>query len=205
MLSQKSRAGLLLSLEAVIPIAILMAISFFHYTANRYTFIIVGSWVILAAIAAVELFRQSQKQTKLLAIGVLIILLGDPLSVNLFYYRFQNGNRDNWKGAFELIKTQEQPGDVVVTINPELADYYMQDQTIPYRKFDLSTITERTSRVWFVEDMTARDFYSKTISWLEQNARLMGNLGIYVQARNFKMRVYLFEPEKSEVDQVLKD
>lgn len=192
--SQKNRAALLLSLNAVIPILALMAIAPFHYTANRYAFISLLSWLILAAVATVELLYQAPKHLKLLAIGLLAILIIDPLSVDFLYYRYQNGNRDNWKGAFEFVRAHKQEGDTVVTINPELGDYYVQSDTVHFEELELATVQETPARVWFVEDMVAREQYPEISTWLENNTRLLANLDVYVQARNFRMRVYLYDP-----------
>jgi 4-amino-4-deoxy-L-arabinose transferase-like glycosyltransferase len=192
LLFQKSRVGLLLSLNAVIPILLLMSISSFHYTANRYVFIVLASWVILAAVAAVELLRQSQAAGKTLAIGLLIILILDPLSANAFYYRYQNGNRDNWKAALEFVKERKQEGDLVVTINPEMANYYLQDKSTHFQEFDLSRVGEVTGGVWFVEDTIAQEAYPQVHIWLEQNAQPVANFDVHVQARDFRMRVYFY-------------
>jgi mannosyltransferase len=192
LLFQKSRAGLLLSLGAVIPIIILMAISSFHYTANRYVFICLTSWVILAAVAAVELLRQAQATGKILAFGILIIIILEPLSANILYYRYQNGNRDNWKEALEWVKERKQEGDLVVTINPELTNYYLEDKSVHFQEFDLATVDETKRRVWFVEDMIAQEAYPQLHIWLEQNAQPVANFDVHVQARNFRMRVYFY-------------
>ena len=56
-----------------------------------------------------------------------------------------------------------------------------------------------------MEDMITSESYPETVAWLEHNAHLMGNFDVYVQARNFKMRVYLFEPENNRGDQALSD
>lgn len=194
LLPQKSRAGLLLSLGAGVPVLLLIAIAPFHYTANRYVFLTLASYIVLAAVAAVELLRQSQPNAKTLAAGVLILLLLDPLGTNMLYYRYQNGNRDNWKGALAWVKEHKQDGDLVVTMNPELADHYLQDTTTHYDKIDMATIGDRGRRVWFVEDLTVGEALPQTSAWLEQNARLVANMDVHVQARNFKMRVYLYDP-----------
>ncbi len=197
LLTKKNRASLLLSLSAVMPLLIMMSISPFHYTASRYVFITLTSWVILAGLAVVELLFQSQKHIKILALGVVLFLLLQPLSEDILYYRYQNGNRDNWRAAFELVEDQRETNDLVVTTNPELADYYLQDETIDLRSLDLTSIDSNEGRVWFVEDMVTQEQFPEVHHWLEENAQLIANLDVHAQARNFVMRVYRYDSAKN--------
>lgn len=196
LLIQRNRVSLLLTLGAGVPLLAIIGISFFHYTANRYVFISLTSWIILASVAAVELVRQSPKQIKLLAGGVLIFLLLQPLSEDVLYYQYQNGNRDNWKAAFQVIKSQKETNDIVVSINPELANYYLQDKTISFNDLDLTNIEENDRRVWFVEDMVVQELSPDMHYWLTKNTHQLANLDVHAQARNFTMRVYLYDPTR---------
>jgi len=197
LLSKKNRASLLLSLGALVPLLTIMGISFFHYTANRFVFISLTSWIVLASLAAMELLFQAQKSVKILAVGALILLLLHPLGEDVLYYQYQNGNRENGKAAFDLVREQREDGDLVVAPNTELGDYYLQDETIGWGSLDLARIEETGDRVWFVEDMVAQEESPSVHDWLEKNAQLVANLDVHVQARNFKMRVYLYEPVKN--------
>jgi hypothetical protein len=196
-LTKKNRVSLLLSLGAVIPLLIIMGISPFHYTANRYVFISLTSWIVLASLAAVELLSQTQKGTKILAVGTLALLLLQPLSEDVLYFQYQNGNRDNWKAAFEFVREHKQVGDLVVAANTELGDYYLQDRTMSLRSVDLASIEKNKNRVWFVEDMVAQQIFPDAHNWLKENTQQVANLDVHIQARNFKMRVYLYDPVKN--------
>jgi mannosyltransferase len=197
LLVKKSRLSLLLSLSAVIPLLVMIGISSFHYTASRYVFISLTSWIILAGFAIVELVLQSQKHTKILALGVTLFLLLQPLGEDILYYRYQNGNRDNWKAAFELVGTRRQMGDLVVTTNAELADYYLHEKTTDLRDLDLARIESSRERVWFVEDMVTEKDFPDMSNWLRENTRLVANFDVHAQARTFVMRVYLYDPVKN--------
>jgi uncharacterized membrane protein len=197
LLTKKSRAALLLSLGAVIPLLIMISISPFHYTASRYLFISLTSWIILAGFAAIELFFQSQKQAKILALAGVLILLLQPLGENILYYSYQHGNRDNWKAAFELIKEHREAGDLIVTTNPELGNYYLQDKIVSWRKLDLAQIEANKGNIWFVEDGVAHERYPEIHNWLKSNARLVANFDVHAQAKNFVMRVYLHDSVKN--------
>lgn len=194
LLMQKSRAGLLLSVNALVPLFLLMAISPFHYTANRYIFIALPSWLVLAAVAGMTLLKNANGSLKLFAFGALLILLVHPLTEDALYYFYQNGNRDNWKDAFAYIEEHRVPSDLVSTSNPPLADYYLSGPSIPVREINLEEIEAGDRRIWFVEDMTFSDKFPKYHDWLIQKAQLVSIHDVPFQARIFTMRVYLFDP-----------
>jgi hypothetical protein len=51
--------------------------------------------------------------------------------------------------------------------------------------------------VWIVDDWGAKDINPETIRWVEENARQMAIYDVWVEARNFSMRVYLYDPGSS--------
>jgi mannosyltransferase len=188
------KAGLLFGLSAYLPLIMTAGLSMVTFTANRYVFITLTSWVLLASIAVYELIKQTQGPVRLLSVGCLLVLVLTPLSENFLYYTYQNGNRDNWKAAFEYIQTRQKQTDLIVSANHLIGNYYMSDTTIPMETVDLDSITEMDQRIWFVEDMNVWEKWPDTYNWIVQNAQLMESFDVVVQARNFKMRVYLYDP-----------
>jgi 4-amino-4-deoxy-L-arabinose transferase-like glycosyltransferase len=194
-LLQKSRAVLLLTFAAILPIVALMVLSLFQYSANRYAFVSLISWLILAGLGVWELFCQSKGRTWLLVSGVLLILLLVPMSENILYYQYQNGNRDNWTAAFRLVNRSKAPGDMVVVTNTQLGDYYTEGEgTINFRRIDYDSLPTEEGRVWFIEDNNLGEKLPNILRWVEQNSDLISNYDVHVRARNFKMRVYLYDP-----------
>jgi hypothetical protein len=198
-LAQDNRAALLLGLSALVPLLIIMSIAPFHYTANRYIFISLTGWLILAALAVVELLSQNQSKVRILALGGLLLLVLGPLGENALYFHYQNGNRDNWKGAFELVRSRREADDLVIVANPELGDYYLKDDTVALSQVDLTGLEQNRARVWLVEDMVAHEVFPEIHHWFAENANLVAVLDVRVQARNFIMRVYLYEPEEKKL------
>jgi hypothetical protein len=191
---QKNRAGLLLSVSAVVPLLSLMAVSTFHYTANRYAFISLASWLILAAISLTTLIKKTFGSARFLAWGVLLVLLVSPLSENALYYRYQNGNREDWKAAFAYIREHWGPEDLVASGRPQIADYYLGTQSIAFDRDSFDQIAVQEQRIWFVEDIASIEKFPELHSWLTQNTRLVSVHDVYFQVRNFTIRVYLYEP-----------
>ena len=194
LIMQKSRVGLFLFLNAVVPPFILFVISPFHYTANRYIFISLTSWLLLAAVTVVMIIKNLNWPVKLSALGVLFILLAHPISEDALYFLKQNGNRDNWSAAFAYVQSHAKPGDMVVSGNLQLADYYMSLPSISIDQIHVNEFETIDNRIWFVEDMTSAQKYPEIDSWFTQNARLVSLYDVYFQARNFSMRVYLYDP-----------
>jgi hypothetical protein len=195
LLSKKERAALLLFLSGTVPIGAIMTLSTVQFSANRYVFVALSSWIILAAIAMWELLRQTNGIAKFFALGALAILIIEPMSENVLYYVYQHGNRDNWKAAFELIKNRKEPGDLIVVDNIAIGNYYMGEETVLVDNFDLESLKANGTRFWFVEDLNIQTKYPpELLNWIWRNTRLEGIFDNSVRARNFRMRVYLHEP-----------
>jgi len=189
---KKNRAALLFSLGAVIPLFAIVAISMFQYTANRYIFVSLTSWIMLAALAVNELFVRSKGSNKILATGVLAVLLLSSVSEDVLYSQYQHGNRDNWKAAFQYIRDQRQPRDLIVAANPDVGTYYMGENVLGFQHLTLTDL-ESYSRIWLVEDFNTRDVFPELHAWMVQNTRQMANLDNHLNARSYTMRVYLYE------------
>jgi uncharacterized membrane protein len=195
-LRQKQRAVLLMTINALVPIVSLMAISPFHYTANRYAFISLISWLVLAGLAATKALTHNRGRLRILVIGLLLFITIQSLSDNFLYYRFQNGNRDNWRAAIAYVGAHRHEGDLVFINNPELGSYYLQNPVLPFSEADPTKIAAGEKRVWFIEDMVAREIYPTTHRWLQTHAQLTAEADVHLQARTFFMRVYLYEPNE---------
>ena len=194
LLMHKSRAGLLLSVSAVLPPLLLTAVSSFHYTANRYAFVSLTSWLLLSAVALSTLIRKTTRRGLVLSLGGLFVVLVSFTGDDAMYYFRQNGNRDDWRGAFAYVQEHQQIGDKVFSGNSQLADYYLAAETTPFNGIQVSELGPATGRSWFVEDATSVIRFSDLHAWLSENAQLVSIHDVYFQARNYSMRVYLYDP-----------
>lgn len=196
---RRDRLGLLLAVTAVTPIASLIIFSLFQYTANRYAFVVLTAVILLAAVAIKEVMVQmSAVNGRLLSLSLLAILIATPMSDNVLYYQFQNGNRDNWKAAFAYINSHIEEGDLVITANRALADYYLGRETLGMQNVEqigLENVLEETDgRTWVVVDVTAVGKGPTTMRWAQNQARLLNNFDTHISARTFPMEVYLYDP-----------
>ena len=194
LLLKKDRAGLFFGLAAIIPLITIMAVSIIQFSANRYFFISLTSWITLASLATHELIRQQKGETRLLAIGVLVLLIGTSLSEDYLYYRYQNGNRDDWRAAFNFIQEKQLDEDLVFAGEPEVGDYYLGRRTFSIGDFEESALKRKNRRAWFVTDMNTQELYPQQMAWIEEHARQVANFDVAVRGRTFEMRVYLYDP-----------
>lgn len=193
--TKRDRAVLLLSIAALFPLFAVLGLAFVQYSANRYVFVSLTSWIILASLALEQLFLNTNGFAKLIvfAVGLLVIL--QPLADDYLYYRFQNGNRDDWKAAFAYIDRHRQPGDVVAATNPLLGEYYLDSKTVIMRGMNFDTLASKGNRVWFVEDINVAGDIPEKLNWIQQNATLKAVYDVSVSARTYIMRVYLYTPQ----------
>jgi hypothetical protein len=192
---RRDRAGLLMTVNAIVPLVMLVAANRFIFTKDRYVFMILFSWIILAAIAIHELLKNIHGQHKWLALGVLVLLLADAGGDILLYFRANHGNRAEWKTAFHIIQEQSQPDDIVVTYWPEFGPFYLDREFIQYEQIDVPTILNSEKRYWFVIDAETINSNPDVIAFLERNARLV-EIRYLRTPDDFYLRIYLFDPSQ---------
>ena len=192
--SQRNPAGRLFGLAATIPIATTVLLANFVYTGNRYAFVTLSSWIVLASVGIRELFRYLPGRARLLAAIPLLMLVLASLSENALYYLYQNGNRANWKAAFGMIQQRKQAGDLVATANKSLADYYLHEDTLDLADGDISKLSSQDARVWIVEDAIIADIFSGMHHWITEKAKFIADFDVQVASRNFRMKVFLYDP-----------
>jgi len=193
--ARERHAAILLSLSAVVPLLVLMIISSFHYTANRYAFVSLTSWLILAAAGTHALIRQTTRTKMWPALAIVMLALVDPLSEDAFYFTFNNGNRDDWKSAFALVQERREPGERVISNHEPIASYYMGEPTVHLAHITVpEDITAGEEAVWIVQDMTMAMEHPAQTAWVERNAQLVAVLDNHLYGRNYLMRVYYYDP-----------
>lgn len=199
LIARRNRAGLLLLLLSVLPLLGVMLLSLFQYTANRYVFISLGGWVVLAAAAATALLRAGKPARRVLAYGVVAALVLAPLSQDVLYFGYQHGNRDNWKAAFGYVELHRKEGDFVVTPDRRLGDYYLGGETLGMATLQLEPLLAANRRIWFVEDLNVVQKWPWLHEWIWAHARLVANYDVHVEARKFNMNVFLYDPADASI------
>ncbi len=89
LLSRRSRIGLFCSLAAFLPLGTLMGLTPFASVSNRYVFMALFFWLLLAALGIKEIAAHTQKQRLILLIplaGFALLFLRDPTIDDVRYY-----------------------------------------------------------------------------------------------------------------------
>jgi len=193
LLARRQRAALFFGLGAALPLLGVMTLSLFQYAANRYVFVSVTSWILLASLFLDQYFQHPEKTVRLLTAGILALMLLNALSDDYLYFFHQNGNRADWRAAFRYIEARLEPDDWVVATDTDLGDYYLGRTVIGMENFRPGWLRDRQQRVWFIEDLTLSERYPEARALIKENARLMEVFDVSMQARIFTMRVYLYE------------
>jgi mannosyltransferase len=191
-LTRKQRASLFVFSGATLPIILLIFLSVFFFTVDRYIFITLFFWLILAAITINELFRLTNGLEKLLPIGVFSILLFSSMSEVYLYSQFQNGNRPNWKEVYTFVNNNSWDGDIIFTTRPEVGDYYLPEaDNRDINSFD-PTLILKSNNVWFLIDENTGWVESDIYSWIQNNCTLNQNVEVNLPGKSMSIRVYLY-------------
>jgi mannosyltransferase len=193
-ITQRNRAGLYLLISAVLPVVTLVALNPLMFTKDRYVFMTLPFWLLLTAIGIRELSARVRGSRVILAAGLLIIFIAHSGSTFLQYYLANNGNRLDWRGAFQIVESQSQPADIVVSFWPEFGPYYLDRQIQPWERVEVDAILASGQRHWFVIDYETVYLNPSVKIWMEEQARLIEVLYLRQPESNFFIRIYLYDP-----------
>lgn len=200
-LLEKNRGVLFFCLSGLIPLIVIVILSMVQYTANRYAFIALTSWLILAAIGLYGLASLLSGRAIIFSVAIYLLILGTAFSDSVLYYQYQNGNRDNWKAAYNYIQQHKGSNDLVVSGTPQVGSYYLKDQVIGYPYLSSDEL-KRYDRIWLVEDLNVKDLYPSQRAWMLDNAQLVAVFDNHVSARTYPMRVYQYlNKDEESLDQ----
>lgn len=196
LLLEKQRSGLFLLVGIFVPLFTVILLSPFAYVHDRYVFLTLPMWTILGAMAVRGIFSRIGGHGRILALGVVVLLLADPIAQDWLYFSYQNGNRWDWKGAFAIVQQHKTEDDLVATTWQELGRYYLGEKVLLMDKLDPAAVVESDRRMWFVDD----GWVNPTLSaWLQENGELIDVLDVQIPGKVFPMRVYLYDPARSRM------
>lgn len=187
----RSRFALLLILSALTPLVLIMGVSLFQYTANRYIFFSLFSWLALGGLGLQLLMDRLPKDSRLLAWAVAGALIAASCVDLFLYFTEQNGNRADWRSAFTYIAEHGSPGDYVVSSDQDVFDYYLGSPFV-YRPWDAESKPGPT-RTWYVEDLVVEEMYPQQLEALQQQAEPVVEYNVHLPFREFPMRVFSVE------------
>jgi 4-amino-4-deoxy-L-arabinose transferase-like glycosyltransferase len=192
---KRNRPGLYFSLGAVVPYALVISLTAFMFTEERYVFVAFPCWVILAALGIDALASRLKKADTVFVIAVLLTLAADMLGTNLTYYRINNGNRRDWKQAFALVQANLRPGDQVVATWPQLGGYYLKRDVEQWDEISVDEVMHSQERIWFIviPDMTWYTGTEDLYWWISRNTRMITTYYLRT-VDNTNLEIYLYDP-----------
>jgi hypothetical protein len=189
------RLALYLSLGAVIPPLLLAAISPYIFAVDRYVFAALPCWILLAAWGLQALFQRIPGRERVLAAGVLLLLLADSGGAVLMYH-LNHGNRPDWRAAQAYVGARQAEGDVVVSSVPEVVGYYAGIEIVALRDIDPAAIVSGSTRYWFIIDAENGWWAGRQKLWVEEHAQLMEMT--YLRVREYMhLRIYVYDPARA--------
>lgn len=192
---KRDRVGLFLLLNAILPVVFLVLMNPIAFTKDRYVFVTLTFWLVLAAVALNELMSRTSGLGYLLTFGVLVVLLVDAAGSDILYYHVNNGHRRDWRAAFEMIEEKSQSDDVVVAWWPEFSPFYFENrEIIPYKDVSVEAMLESEKRYWFVIDSETVWGNIPVRDWLELHGQLIDILYLRLPEDDFNLKIYLYDP-----------
>lgn len=193
LLIKKNRLGLLLLLNAVLPVVLLMALNPILFTKTRYVFFTLPSWIILVSTGIWEVYSGLKAHGKILAIGLFMIFFAHSVSATLLYYQVNNGNRLDWRAAFEIANQRRSPTDELVTWWPQWEGVYWDKEVVLWENLLPEFVVNSRNQFWFILDNEIIWGNLRMKSWIERNAELIDVL--YLRREDdAHIKVYLYQP-----------
>jgi hypothetical protein len=177
-----------------LPIVVLVAISPFSMSRARYVFLTLPFWLVLSAVSIVEAFRRLSGQSQVLAWGLLALVVSNALMLDFLYYHYENGNRRDWRGAFDVVRDGRATDDLVYSSDWVAGRYYMDTDVHSIHGVDPDSIAAAERRTWLVLDRDPRRSQSTLYRWIWENSQLVDVLEGYSAGRKMGVRIYHYDP-----------
>jgi hypothetical protein len=185
-----------LTIIALLPVLLLTALTSFHYVVNRYAFVVLTSWIVLAAYALDSFATRlgTDSRGRVLLLGLIALPILSAMGDNALYFREQHGNRTDWRSGMALIAEQAQATDQVFSSDFKVASYYLGRDSEQIQALSLDALPQSPVPVWLVADATIVEAFPEVVAWFGRNGDLIASFDIYVTGRSYPMRIYRYSP-----------
>lgn len=195
-LRENKKESLFLGIGTLGPLFALLVLSPISAVDARYTFMTLPFWTILGAVGIKGLFSETKERGKFLVVGVLFILVADPLGQNVLYYQYQNGNRRDWKNAFASVQQMQQDGDLIITNRKDLGEYYLGHEVAWSHEIKTTDVIKENKRTWFVMSDGTLSAGPEYFDWLDHNSQLISIWDVHIPGKTLFLRIYFYDPVK---------
>ena len=194
-LRQQDRRGFFLLIAAALPLFLVTLANPFVFTVERYVFMTLLFWMALAASGVEIIFSHMSQPGRVLAFGVLLVLLADAAGSNLMYYQINHGDRLEWRETVRFVRERKQDGDIVVSTRAPLASHYLGENVLDFPGLLPEDFEEMDRPIWFIMDYPGV-WHGSALSkdWIEKHAEIQQFSYLRVREGNF-MVVYFYNPD----------
>ena len=194
----RDRRSIFLACYAGIPLVLFLISSTFMNVAGYYMFFTVPAYLTLASVGIIKSDVTSHRLH--MKIGLFLIIVLTLFSRDYLYFRAENGGRPRWRKAFDTVKQEMSPTDLVVIPIPKIAEYYLPSaESIKLKevmknpdKFE-ARLQSTKRDAWFVIDYpTIRivDQDQQFYTWLKSKARFIKRYGCYARVMDRSIVIY---------------
>jgi mannosyltransferase len=191
LIKEKNRLGLFLFISSVVTSLGIAFISLFAFIADRFAFMTLPGWIILASFGVIEAYRKFRPKGFLLGVGALLLLIADAGGSHLMYYQVNQGNRPEWRQAFQFVTDRAEKNDILVSSVQNLGSYYAKREVVALEDFNYQDFSQGSNRVWFVLDSENSWFAGEQKKWVEENADLVEFFYLRVRER-INIKIYFY-------------
>ncbi len=201
----RDRATRFLMCFAGVPLVLLLIASQLQNVAGYYLFWTTPAYFILAAVACTYIWEaiaaDKHHFLKALLPCMIIVVL---LSQDYLYFRIENGGRPKWRKAFETIRVEKNPTDILVLSEPKMARFYMPtSESIDVDKllkdkvsFEREWESLDDKRIWFIVDVASFNVFdadSTVRNWIRERGHKIETLPAYSRAKDRTIHIFLLE------------
>ncbi len=199
-----NRATHFLFCYAGIPLFLFLIASQFQNVAGYYLFWTTPAYFIFAGVACERVVwrvigPQSEEKRVVLVPCILVVTL---LSQTYLYFEVENGGRPRWREAFEVVRSEQKPGDSIVLSEPEMGKYYLSELPPIYigelledkDGFEKQWEDSGRDRLWFVVDVASFNVFDAdgdVRSWIRHRGHIVQTLPAFSRAKDRTIHIYL--------------
>jgi len=211
LISQRNRAGYLLTAYAAIPVATVSVLTFVTNVVPRYVIFTLPAFALLSSSLIIEIFEEIMKNAKekkfhvimlknlelnkFLALGFVFATVISIINLPTLFEHYTKETHPDWKSACAYVASNMEPEDLIATTGDKAVDYYLGkvDYRLSIEFFeprDLEEIQNSEEKVWLLIDkgrIPSIDPDYEFRAWLESDCELM--------AEPYSIKVYLFTPQ----------
>jgi hypothetical protein len=150
---------------AIIPLCIVAGLNVIAYTPERYAFVALPAWLILAASGCREVLKSAIGHQRLVGVAIVIALVAEAGARDIAYFR-NNGDRRDWRAAFQHVDALAGADDIVVAPDRLFGRFFTQRQVVSWSDVTHTSVRTDGRSHWFILE----EKRAPSQSWLEMSA-----------------------------------